>query len=169
MTSDETNTYNAQLKRLGEIIVKRISDEIQKAKFLDVYPSIDKSARLTELENRYKALSEVISQRTLSFGLENVIAELRDIEIILQKDRFNKEQLDEGDYYEFALARYLSEVNRRFPEDTIPHLRPWEDKQLPDAAGPVGGKRKKSKKTKKSKNPKKPKKTRKLNKSKNVK
>ena len=143
MTPDEQTIYMAQLKRLGEIIVKRISDEIKKAKFLDVYSSYDDLERLTNIENRYKSLSEVLSQRNLPLGLEMVIIELREIENELQQERFDKEQSDtSGTYYEIELANHLVNVNKRFPEDTQPHLRPGEDNQLPDATGPVGGKRK---------------------------
>lgn len=85
MTPDEQTRYMAQLKRLGEIIVKRISDEIKKAKFLDVYSSYDDLERLTNNENRYKSLSEVLSQRNLPLGLEMVIIELREIENELQQ------------------------------------------------------------------------------------
>lgn len=143
MTPEEQIRYQAQLKRLGKIIVKRISDEIQKAKFLDVYSSHGDLERFTDLENRYKSLSEVLSQRNLPLGLEMVIIELREIENELQQERFDKEQSDTpGTYYEIELAHHLVNVNERFPEDTQPHLRPGEDKQLPDAGGPVGGKRK---------------------------
>lgn len=148
MTPDEQNRYIAQLKRLGEIIVKRISGEIQKAKFLDVYSSFDDLERLTNFENRYKYLSEVLNNETLPFRLEDVITKLRLIEHELQEDRFDKEQLDDSDYYEIELANFLVNINKRFPEDTMPHLRQNEDKQLPDAAGPVGGKRKKTKRMK---------------------
>ena len=150
MTEEEQIMYTFHLKRLGEIIVKRISDELQKVKFLDVYPTHGDMEVLNQLEQRFTTATTLLRQRNLPFGLENVIAELRDIEINLQVDRFDKEQLDEGDYYEFALARHLSEVNKLFPEDTMPHLHPWQDKQLPDAAGPVGGKKKKTKKTRKN-------------------
>ena len=51
------------------------------------------------------------------------------------------------DFYEIELAKHLATVNQRFPEDTLPHLRPFETKQLPDVAGPVGGKKKKTNKT----------------------
>ena len=152
MTPDEQIRYIAQLKRLGEIIVKRISDEIQKAKFLDVYSSYGDLERFTELENRYKSLSEQLSQRNLPLGLEMVIIELREIENELQQERFNKEQSDTpGTYYEIELAHHLVNVNNRFPEDTQPHLRPGEHKQLPDVGGPVGGKRKTRKSMKKRK------------------
>lgn len=150
MSEEEQIMYTFHLKRLGEIIVKRISDELQKVKFLDVYPTLGDMEVLNQLEQRFTTATTLLRQRNLAVGLENVIAELRDIEIKLQVDRFDKEQLDEGDYYEFALARYLSDVNKRFPEDTMPHLHPWQDKQLPDAAGPVGGKKKKTKKTRKN-------------------
>ena len=147
MTQDEQFIYNSQLKRLGEIIVKRISDEIQKAKFLDVYS--DDLERLTVLENRYKSLSEQVSQRNLPFGLEMVIIQLREIENELQQEIFDKEQSDTpGTYYEIELAHYLIKVNERFPEDTQPHLRPWEDKQLPYVGGPVGGKQARKSRTK---------------------
>ena len=166
MTPEEQTMYTTQLKRLGEIIVKRIADEIQKAKFLDVFPNLGALERLTDIEYIYKSRSEVLRQGTVTVDLENVIKELRQLEYELQRERMDKEQSNVIDYYEIELARYLSQVNKRFPEDTLPHLRPGEGKQLPDAAGPVGGKRKKSKKSKKTK---KPKKTRKMNKSKNVK
>ena len=154
MTPDEQTRYMAQLKRLGEIIVKRISDEVKKAKFLDVYSSYDDLERFTDLENRYKSLGELLSQRNLPLGLEMVIIELREIENELKQEIFDKEQSDtRGTYYEIELAHHLINVNERFPEDTQPHLRPGEDKQLPYVGGPVGGKRKtrKSKKSKKNK------------------
>ena len=150
MSEEEQIMYTFHLKRLGEIIVKRISDELQKVKFLDVYSNYGDAEVLNQLEQRFTTATTLLRQRNLPFGLENVIAELRDIEINLQVDRFDKEQLDEEDYYEFALARHLSEVNKLFPEDTLPHLRPFETKQLPDVAGPVGGKKKKTKKTRKN-------------------
>ena len=157
MTPEEQNRYQAQLKRLGEIIVKRIEDEIQKAKFLDVYSSFDDSERFTDLENRYKSLSEVLSQRNLPLGLEMVIIELREIENELQQEIFDKEQSDTpGTFYEIELAHHLVNVNERFPEDTQPHLLPWEDKQLPYVGGPIGGKRKTRKSKKSKKNNKKP-------------
>ena len=124
MSEEEQIMYTFHLKRLGEIIVKRISDELQKVKFLDVYPTLGDMEVLNQLEQRFSIATTLLRQRNLSFGLENVIAELRNIEINLQVDRFDKEQLDEEDYYEFALARHLSEVNKLFPEDTLPHLRP---------------------------------------------
>ena len=153
MTPEQQTMYTNQLKRLGEIIVKRIEDEIQKAKFLDVFPTHGDLERLTNLENRYKSLSELLRQRTLAVGLENVITELRQIEYHLQGERLDREQLGEIDYYEIALANFLVDVNKRFPEETMPRLNVWEPKQLPDAAGPIGGKRKtrKSKKSKKRK------------------
>lgn len=154
MTPEEQNRYQAQLKRLGEIIVKRIEDEIQKAKFLDVFPTIGDMERLTNLENRYKSLSEQLSQRNLPLDLGFVIIELREIENELQQEIFDKEQSDTpGTFYEIELAHHLVNVNERFPEDTQPHLLPWEDKQLPYVGGPIGGKRKtrKSKKSKKNK------------------
>ena len=160
MTPEQQLIYNVQLKRLGKIIQKRIEDEIQKAKFLDVYPQMDEMRRFNYLENRYKELGEQLDRH--NDGLQNVIVELRDIEIELQKNRFDKEQLDtSGDYYELVLADYLSEVNNRFPEYTIPHLPPWESKQLPDAGGPVGGNKKKTKKLNKKSNKKSNKRTRK--------
>lgn len=162
MTPEQELIYNVQLKRLGKIIQKRIEDEIQKAKFLDVYPTTGEMERFNYLENTYKALGEQLDRRDLNLGLQNVIVELRDIEIELQKYRFDKEQLDtKVDYYELVLADYLSEVNNRFPEDTIPHLPPWESKQLPDAGGPVGGNKKKTKKLNKKSNKKSNKRTRK--------
>ena len=147
MTPEEQAMYTNQIKRLGEIIVKRIEDEIQKAKFLDVFPTMGDMERLTNLENRYKSLSEVLNQRNQPFGLEMVIVELREIENELNQERFEKEQSDTpGTFYEIELANFLVNANKRFPEDTMPHLHPWESKQLPDAAGPVGGKKKKPKK-----------------------
>lgn len=161
MTPEQQLIYNIQLKRLGKIIQKRIEDEIQKAKFLDVYPTVGEMERFNYLENTYKELGEHLDRRHITFGLQNVIVELRDIEIELQKNRFDKEQLDTGDYYELVLADYLSEVNNRFPEYTIPHLPPWESKQLPDAGGPIGGNKKKTKKLNKKSNKKSNKQTRK--------
>ena len=38
-------------------------------------------------------------------------------------------------------ARHLVNVNQRFPEDTMPRLRPGVNKQLPYVGGPVGGKK----------------------------
>ena len=151
MTPEQQTMYINQLKRLGEIIVKRISDEIQKVKFLDVYSTLGDLENFTELENRYKFVSENISQVDSSEDLEEVIMELREIEYELYKERFDKELF--GTFYEIELANFLINTNKRFPEDTIPHLPPGESKQLPDAAGPVGGKRKtrKSKKKKKAK------------------
>ena len=57
MTPEQQTMYINQLKRLGEIIVKRISDEIQKVKFLDVYSTLGDLENFTELENRYKFVS----------------------------------------------------------------------------------------------------------------
>ena len=153
MTPEQQTMYTNQLKRLGEIIVKRIEDEIQKAKFLDVFPTMGDRERLTDLENRTKSLSELLRQRTLAVGLENVIRLLRQIEYNLLEERVTGEQSSDIDYYEIELANFLVDVNKRFPEETMPHLNVWESKQLPDAAGPVGGKRKtrKSKKYKKRK------------------
>ena len=34
---------------------------------------------------------------------------------------------------------------KRFPEETVPHLRPGENKQLPYMAGPIGGKKRNQK------------------------
>ena len=108
---------------------------------------------LTNLEIRTESLSELLRQRTLAVGLENVIRELRQIEYNLLEERVTGEQSSDIDYYEIELANFLVDVNKRFPEETMPHLNVWESKQLPDAAGPVGGKRKtrKSKKYKKRK------------------
>ena len=146
MTPEEQAMYTTQLKRLGQIIVKRISDEIQIVKFLDVYSQLDDLEKFTDLENRYKSLSEVLSQRNQPFGLEMVIMELREIENELKQERFDKEQSDTpGTFYEIELANFLVTNNKRFPEETVPHLRPGEDKQLPYMAGPIGGKKKKPK------------------------
>ena len=158
MTPEQQTMYTNQLKRLGEIIVKRIEDEIQKAKFLDVFPTMGDMERLTNLEIRTKSLSEVLNQRNQPFGLEMVIIDLREIENELNQERFEKERSDEGrtdtpgTFYEIELANFLVDVNKRFPEETMPHLNVWETKQLPDAAGPVGGKRKTRKSTNKKKN-----------------
>ena len=154
MTPEEQNRYQAQLKRLGEIIVKRIEDEIQKAKFLDVFPTIGDMERLTNLENRYKSHSEVLSQQNQPLGLEMAIKELRKIENELNQERFDKEQYDTSGaeaFYEIVLANFLVKHNKRYPEQTVPHLRPGQNKQLPYVAGPIGGKKKKSRKSKKSK------------------
>ena len=140
MTQDEQSIYKAQLKRLGKIILKRISDEVQKAKFLDVYATLDDLDKFTELENRFKSLRELLDQRTIPFGLENFIKELRQIEFNLLKDRFDKEE-EEEDYYEIELAKFLVNTNKQSPEYTMPRLRPGENKQLPDTAGPIGGKK----------------------------
>jgi hypothetical protein len=164
MTPEEQTMYTTQLKRLGEIIVKRIADEIQKAKFLDVFPNLGALERLTDIENRYKSLSELLRQGTVTVVLENVIKELRQLEYELQRERMDKEQSNVIDYYEIELARYLSQVNKRFPEDTLPHLRPGEGKQLPDTAGPVGGKKKTQKKRKRNKNTRKRKRNKSLSK-----
>ena len=152
MTPEQQVIYVSQLKRLAKIIQKRVADEIQKAKFLGIYESYDSSELFTEYETNFKSLSEQLEQQNLlTLGLENIIKELRDIENRLQNDRFEEEQSnDKIQYYEITLAHHLTRVNTNFPEDTMPHLLPWEDKQLPDAAGPVGGKKKKTKKTKKN-------------------
>ena len=96
MTQDEQSIYKAQLKRLGKIILKRISDEVQKAKFLDVYATLDDLDKFTELENRFKSLRELLDQRTIPFGLENFIKELRQIEFNLLKDWSDKEEEERG-------------------------------------------------------------------------
>ena len=151
MTEEEQIMYTFHLKRLGEIIVKRISDEIQKAIFLDIYPTPGDMEIIKTLKQEFETLSQQLEDTTLPFGLENIIRELRNIEIRLQINRYEEEQSnDEIEYYEIALAQHLTTVNKSFPEDTLPHLRPFETKQLPDVAGPVGGKKKKTKKTRKN-------------------
>jgi len=150
MTPEQQIIYVSQLKRLAKIIQKRIAAEMQKAKFLGVYESYDSLQLFTEYEDNFKALSQQLEHTTLPFGLENIIRELRNIEISLQRDRFEEEQDGDIGYYEIVLADHLTRVNNVFPEDTMPHLRPWEDTLLPDAAGPVGGKKKKTKKTRKN-------------------
>jgi len=151
MTPEQQIIYVSQLKRLAKIIQKRIADEIQKAHFLDIYPSWGDMAILSELEQEFERLSEQIERTTLTFDLENIVRELRNIEFRLQSDRFEDEHNDNNiEYYEIALAQHLTTVNKSFPEDTIPHLRPWDSKQLPDVAGPVGGKKKKTKITRKN-------------------
>ena len=147
MTPEQSETYVIQLKRLAKIIQKRIVDELQKVKFLDIYPSLGAMEILTELEDNFNLISEQLERTTLTFGLENIIRELRNIEFRLQSDRFQDEHDDNNiEYYEIALAKHLVGVNKAFPEDTTPHLPPWQNNQLPDTAGPVGGKRKKTKK-----------------------
>lgn len=149
-TPEQNEIYVIQLKRLAKIIQKRIVDELQKVKFLDIYPSLGDMEILTELEDNFNLISEQLEHANLTFGLENIIEELRGIEFQLQKDRFEKEQENNDiEYYEIALAKHLVRVNRSFPEDTMPHLPPGQSEQLPDTAGPLGGKRKKVKRTKK--------------------
>lgn len=151
MTPEQEIIYFNQLKRLAKIIQKRVAAEMQKAKFLGVYESYDSLRYFTEHENNFKALSQQLEQSNLvTQVLENIITRLRDIEISLQRDRFEEEQDGNNGYYEIVLAKHLTIVNNAFPEDTMPHLRPWEDTLLPDAAGPVGGKKKKTKKTRKN-------------------
>jgi hypothetical protein len=151
MTPEQEIIYFNQLKRLAKIIQKRVAAEMQKAKFLGVYESYDSLQYFTEHEHNFKALSQQLEQSNLvRQGLENIITQLRDIEISLQRDRFEEEQDGHDKYYEIVLAKHLTRVNNAFPEDTMPHLRPWQDTQLPDAAGPVGGKKKKTKKTRKN-------------------
>ena len=151
MTPEQEIIYFNQLKRLAKIIQKRVAAEMQKAKFLGVYESYDSLQYFTEHEDNFKALSQQLEQSNLvTLGLENIITQLRDIEISLQRDRFEEEQDGDDRYYEIVLAKHLTRVNNAFPEDTMPHLRPWQDTQLPDAAGPVGGKKKKTKKTRKN-------------------
>ena len=151
MTPEQEIIYVSQLKRLAKIIQKRVASEMQKAKFLGVYESYDSLQYFTQHEDNFKAISQQLEQSNLvTLGLENVITQLRDIEISLQSDRFEKEQDGDDGYYEIVLAKHLTRVNNAFPEDTMPHLRPWEDTLLPDAAGPVGGKKKKTKKTRKN-------------------
>ena len=158
MTPEQEIIYVSQLKRLAKIIQKRVAAEMQKAKFLGVYESYDSLQYFTEHEDNFKALSQQLEQSNLvtlgleniTLVLENVITQLRDIEISLQSDRFEKEQDGDVGYYEIVLAKHLTKVNNAFPEDTMPRLRPWQDKQLPDAAGPVGGEKKKTKKTRKN-------------------
>tara|TARA_Y100000816_G_scaffold204373_1_gene150681 strand:- start:79 stop:591 length:513 start_codon:yes stop_codon:yes gene_type:complete len=159
MTPEQKIIYFNQLKRLAKIIQKRVAAEMQKAKFLGVYESYDSLQHFTEkYENNFIALSQQLEQPNLVTldleniitHLENIITQLRDIEISLQRERFEEEQDGNIGYYEIVLAKHLTRVNNAFPEDTTPHLRPWEDTLLPDAAGPVGGKKKKTKKTRKN-------------------
>lgn len=151
MTPEQEIIYFNQLKRLAKIIQKRVAAEMQKAKFLGVYESYDSLQYFTEHEHNFEALSQQLEQSNLvTLGLENIITQLRDIEISLQRDRFEEEQDGDDRYYEIVLAKHLTRVNNAFPEDTMPHLRPWQDTQLPDAAGPVGGEKKKTKKTRKN-------------------
>ena len=151
MTPEQQIIYVSQLKRLAKIIQKRVAAEMQKTKFLGVYESYDSLRYFTEHEDNFKALSQQLEQSNLvTIDLENIITQLRDIEISLQRDRFEEEQDGDDRYYEIVLAKHLTRVNNAFPEDTMPHLRPWQDTQLPDAAGPVGGKKKKTKKTRKN-------------------
>ena len=148
MTPEQQEIYVIQLKRLSKIIQKRIIDELQKVRFLDIYPSLGDMETLAQLEDNFNLISEQLERTTLTFGLENIIKELRYIEFQLQRDRFQDEHGND-EYYEIELAKHLARINKAFPEDTIPHLRPWENKQLPDTAGPIGGKKKRIKKTKK--------------------
>ena len=151
MTPEQEIIYFNQLKRLAKIIQKRVAAEMQKAKFLGVYESYDSLRYFTDHENNFKALSQQLEQSNLvTQVLENIITQLRDIEISLQRHRFEEEQDGDNGYYEIVLAKHLTRVNNAFPEDTMPHLRPWEDTLLPDTAGPVGGNKKKTKKTRKN-------------------
>lgn len=157
MTEDEKDIYRQQLQRLGMIIQKRIEGELQKSSFLDIYSSLGESERLTQLNTLNQQLGDRLINFTSSSELEDIIKTLRRVEFKLQRDRFEEESLDifadgkKTDFYEIELAKHLATVNQRFPEDTLPHLRPFETKQLPDVAGPVGGKKKKTNKTKKTK------------------
>ena len=147
MTPDEQAMYITELKRLGEIIVKRISVEIQKIEFLGSFD--DDHERYTYLKNRYESQREVLSQQNQPLGLEMAIKELRKIVNELNQERFDKEQYDTSGaeaFYEIVLANFLVKNNKRNPEQTVPQLRPWQNKQLPYVAGPIGGKKKKSKK-----------------------
>jgi hypothetical protein len=63
------------------------------------------------------------------------------LEFELQRD-IHTAETESGQYYDISLAEYLVTVNTRHPEETTPHLRPWDNGQLPDA-GSVGGKNKK--------------------------
>jgi len=151
-TPEEDEAYVIQLKRLSKIIQKRIVDELQKVKFLDIYPPVFFGSMdiLLAIEDNFNLISEDLEVATVAVELENIIEELRGIEFQLQKDRFEKEQENNNiEYYEIALAKHLVRVNRSFPEDSMPHLPPGQSKQLPDTAGPLGGKRKKVKRTKK--------------------
>ena len=157
MTEEEKNIYRQQLQRLGMIIQKRIEGELQKSSFLDIYSSLGESERLIQLNTLNQQLGDRLINFTSSSELEDIIKTLRRVEFKLQRDRFEEESLDifadgkKTDFYEIELAKHLATVNQRFPEDTLPHLRPFEIKQLPDVAGPVGGKKKKTNKTKKTK------------------
>ena len=156
MTQDQKHIYTEQLKRLGMIIQKRIEDEFQKSAFLDIYSTIGDSVRLNELKALNHQLGNNLNTYTSPTDLESVINTLRRVEFKLQRDRYEEESLEifagskKTNFYEIELAKHLATVNQRFPEDTSPHLLPFEKKQLPDAAGPVGGKKKKTKKTKKN-------------------
>ena len=157
MTEEEKHIYRQQLKRLGMIIQKRIEGELQKSSFLDIYSTLGESERLKQLNTLNQQLGDRLINFTNSSELEDIIKTLRRVEFKLQRDRFEEESLDifaedkKTDFYEIELAKHLALVNKGFPEHTFPHLRPSETRQLPDVAGPFGGRRKKIKRTKKTK------------------
>ena len=68
MSEEEQIMYTFHLKRLGEIIVKRISDELQKVKFLDVYSNYGDAEVLNQLEQRFTTATTLLRQRNLPLG-----------------------------------------------------------------------------------------------------
>ena len=136
--------YKDHLKRISQIIVTEIKDNLKKIDFIeDHHPGMSEGQFNTQdLEDELYTLQPIIPMETSIRDAENTVKTLK---VILHELRslINTFEDNHGIHYELELAKTLSKRGGISPEQT----NPSDLSSLP-YFGNVGGKKRKSKKKK---------------------
>ena len=134
----EEQAYKDQLKRLGKIIVDKISDEFKKINLIEhVYPNFAGTINHENYEHNLSLLLPALQAReTMTMELELTIRSLKRLLHEIRSIIHNFEQREEL-VYEIALAQLLSRKGYINPEQTLPPYL----KALPDVGALAGGKK----------------------------
>tara|TARA_Y100000816_G_scaffold175374_1_gene126232 strand:+ start:17255 stop:17752 length:498 start_codon:yes stop_codon:yes gene_type:complete len=144
--TEEEQSYNDHLKRIGNKISERIGDEFKRINFIEsYYPNFNGAVDTFDLSDAFQRVAPVLRESEISrTRLENTIKTLKFILYSLRQG-LNQFEEEEGIHYEFGLAQLLARKGNIRPEQ----IAPIDLKHLPDI-GSIGGKKRKSK-TKKHK------------------